>query len=189
VDINAQRESLVLLKNGQEAGNPVLPLTQRPKIYIENINPDIARTYADIVATPEEADFAIIRIETPYEQRDGFIESALHAGDLDFKNPEKARLLELLETVPTIVNIYVDRGVVMPDISNASAALVADFGAQDTVILDMVFGASIPTGKLPIELPSSLESAANQYEDVPFDSQAPLYSFGFGLAYKTEEGE
>jgi len=181
--VDAQRESLVLLKNGQEAGNPVLPLTRRPKIYIENVDPDIAATYADIVAIPEDADFAIIRIETPYEQRDGFIESVLHAGDLDFKEPEKTRLLELLETVPTIVNVYVDRGVVMPEISDASAALIADFGAEDAVILDLIFGKSTPQGKLPIELPSSLQEVENQYEDVPYDSSAPLYPFDFGLTY------
>jgi len=165
-----------------------LPLTERPKIYIENIDPDIAATYADIVTTPEDADFAIIRIETPYEQRDGFIESVLHAGDLDFKDPEKARLLGLLETVPTIVNIYVDRGVVMPEISNASAALIADFGAEDSIVLDLIFGKSTPQGKLPIELPSSLQAVENQYEDVPYDSSAPLYPFGFGLTYNADTG-
>ena len=31
----------------------------------------------------------------------GFLESLFHAGDLDFKSPEKERILTLLETKPT----------------------------------------------------------------------------------------
>ena len=183
--IEAQRKSLVLLKNGQHEDTPILPLTARPKLYIENIDPDIASRYADLVQTPADADFAIIRVDSPFEPREGLVESMLHSGDVDFKDPEKTRLLGLLDTVPTIVNIYVDRGVVMPEISGASAALIADFGAEDAVILDLIFGVSSPEGRLPIELPSSIEAVTNQFEDMPYDSVAPLYPFGFGLAYES----
>ena len=77
----------------------------------------------------------------------------------------------------------------MPEISEASAALIADFGAEDAVILDLVFGQSEPTGKLPIEMPSSVEAVSNQFEDVPFDSADPLYPFGFGLTYEQAASE
>ena len=40
-----------------------------------------------------------------------------------------------------------------------------------------------PEGKLPFELPSSMEAVAAQKPDVPHDSKAPLYKFGFGLRY------
>ena len=109
--------------------------------------------------------------------------SMLHAGGVDFKGPEKTHLLTLLETVPTIVNIYVDRGVVMPEISEASAALIADFGAEDSVVLELIFGEFAPSGKLPIELPSSVEAVEQQFVDVPYDSDDPLYAYGFGLEY------
>lgn len=185
----AQRKSVVLLKNGENDANQWLPVSTRPKLYIENVDPVVAGQYADLVETPEEADLAIIRIESPYEQREGPIASMLHAGDVDFKAPEKARILNLLETVPTVVNIYLDRGIVMPEISEASAALIADFGAEDAVILDLVFGQSEPTGKLPIEMPSSVEAVSNQFEDVPFDSADPLYPVGFGLTYEQATSE
>jgi len=50
-------------------------------------------------------------------------------------------------------------------------------------LLDVVFGKFNPTGKLPFELPSSMEAVRKQKEDVPYDSENPLFEFGFGLSY------
>jgi beta-glucosidase len=47
----------------------------------------------------------------------------------------------------------------------------------------VVFGKYKPEGKLPFELPSSMEAVKTQKEDVPYDSKNPLYHFGFGLSY------
>jgi len=47
----------------------------------------------------------------------------------------------------------------------------------------VAFGRAKPMGRLPFEIPSSMEAVNAQYEDVPYDSQAPLYPFGFGLNY------
>jgi beta-glucosidase len=60
---------------------------------------------------------------------------------------------------------------------------LAEFGASDTVVLDVIFGLARPEGKLPFELPSSIEAVRNQKADVPYDSQDPLYAFGYGLTY------
>ena len=48
---------------------------------------------------------------------------------------------------------------------------------------ELIFGEFSPAGKLPIEIPSSVEAVEKQLEDVPFDSHDPLYPFGFGLSY------
>ena len=40
-----------------------------------------------------------------------------------------------------------------------------------------------PTGKLPFELPSSIESVEAQLPDLPYDSGDPLFPFGHGLSY------
>ena len=52
-----------------------------------------------------------------------------------------------------------------------------------TAVLDVLFGKARPEGKLPFELPSSMEAVRNQKADVPYDSENPLYDFGFGLSY------
>jgi len=178
----AQRRSYTLLKN--EANT--LPLAEgKLKIYVKNIDAKIAARYGTVVEKPEDADFAIIRLNTPWYpvETDNPFAKGFHHGDLDFKGKEKEEILQLLKTVPTIVDIYLDRPAVIPEISMAAKGLLANYGASDAALLDVVFGKAKPQGKLPFELPSSMEAVRNQKEDVPFDSKDPLYKFGFGLRY------
>ena len=179
----AQRKSLVLLKNEAAEKGRTLPLPGRPRLYVENLAPEIAGRYGEIVAAPEEADFAILRLQAPYEKREGFMDSLFHAGDLDFKEQELAHILAVCGKAPTIVDIYLDRPAVMPEIAAQSAALIANYGANDKALLDVIFGEFNPTGKLPFELPSSMAAVRRQKEDVPYDSEDPLFPFGFGLSY------
>ncbi|MEZ4591385.1 MAG: glycoside hydrolase family 3 C-terminal domain-containing protein [Chloroflexota bacterium] len=139
-----------------------------------------------VVDSPEKADFAILRIDTPWVPVDTKNQFALgfHHGDLDFKEEAKAEILALCAKVPTIVVIYLDRPAVIPEISEAAYALLADFGASDTAVLNTLFGKAMPEGKLPFELPSSMAAVRAQRADVPRDSQDPLYPFASACAIK-----
>ena len=86
--------------------------------------------------------------------------------------------------MPTVVDIYLDRAAVIPEIADGAAALLASFGATDEALLEIVLGNAAPTGALPFELPSSLESVRRQHPDLPYDSMDPLYPFGHGLTYR-----
>lgn len=179
----AQRRSFVLLKNGAESA-PVLPLAGRPRIYVEGIAPEVAGEYGEVVSSPRAADFAIVRLQAPFDPRSGnFLESFFHAGDLRFKPDVLGRLIALMAQLPTIVDIYLDRPAIIPELAAGSAALLANFGASDAALLDVLFGRAAPGGKLPFELPSSQEAVLRQRSDVPFDSDDPLFPFGFGLSY------
>ena len=79
--------------------------------------------------------------------------------------------------------IYLDRPAVIPEIAATGAGLLANFGANDAAVLDVIFGRFAPGGKLPFELPSSMEAVRRQKSDVPYDSGDPLFPFGFGLNY------
>ncbi len=182
----AQRKSFVLLKNAAAANGPTLPLRGRPKLYVEQVAPEVASAYGEVVATPAEADLAILRLQTPYQPPKAgpfAISSMFHGGDLDFKEEELAHILDVLRQVATIVDIYLDRAAVIPEIAEHSAALLANFGASDTALLDVVFGRVAPEGTLPFELPSSMDAVRKQRSDVPFDSENPLFAYGFGLHY------
>lgn len=182
----AQRKSIVLLKNDMHADSSfVLPLAGKPKIYVENIDATVAAGYGVTVDSLDDADIAILRLQTPWEPRDGnFIEALFHQGHLDFKEPELSRILEITRKKPTVICIYMDRPAVMPEIAESAAALLADFGAHDDAVLDIVFGRFSPTAILPFEIPSSMEAVEKQMEDVPYDSENPLFPFGHGLTYK-----
>jgi len=174
----AQRKSIVLLKKGE-----TLPLPNRPRIYVENIDHAVAAEYGEVVDRLEDAEVAILRLKAPYEPREGLLESFMHAGDLDFKGEEKDRILRILERVPTVVDIFLDRPAVIPEIAAKCAGLLANFGASDAAVLDVIFGRFNPGGKLPFEMPSSMDAVRKQREDVPYDSENPLFPFGFGLRY------
>ncbi len=178
----SQRRAMTLLKNDGKT----LPLAEgKLKIYVKNIDPKVASQYGTVVDKPEDANIAIIRLNTPFYPVETPIMMArmFHHGDLDFKGTQKDSILQLLNTVPTIVDIYLDRPAVIPEISAKAKGLLADFGASDAAVLDVIFGRYKPGGHLPIELPSSMEAVRNQKEDVPYDSKDPLYKFGFGLSY------
>jgi beta-glucosidase len=180
----AQSRSMTLLKNEDE----VLPLEKNLKIYVKNIDKSTAANYAEIVATPDEADFAILRLMTPwypYETNDP-VARDFHHGDLNFKGEEKEKILKVLQTTPTIVVITMDRPAVIPEINAAAKGLLVDYGASNEAVLNVIFGYSHPEGRLPLELPSSMDAVRNQRSDVPFDSKDPLYSIGFGLFYKSK---
>jgi len=178
----AQRKSIVLLKNGDAA--PVLPVQGRPKLYVEGMRAEAAAPYGEVVSDLADADLALLRIQTPFEPRDGnFLEQRFHAGSLEFKQPEKDRILAILTAKPAIVAIYLDRPAVIPEIAAQSAALLGEFGAGDEALLDVVFGRFAPSGKLPFELPSSMAAVEAQKPDLPHDSESPLFPFGHGLTY------
>ena len=179
----AQRKSLVLLKNEMN----ILPLDQKVKVYPKGINPEAISKYASIAATPEEADVIVLKFGTPFtpvEDPKFFLERIFHQGRLDFPEPERREMLELINTKPTISIFTMKRPAVIPEINTGSSALIVDFECQDDILAELIFGKFNPTGKLPIEMPSSVEAVEAQMEDVPHDSKNPLYAFRHGLTYK-----
>jgi beta-glucosidase len=177
---DSQRRAVTVLKN---AGT-VLPLAGRPRIFVKNVDAAVAADYGEVMATPDAADFAILRLETPWipVESDNPFARGFHHGDLDFKGDTLAEILGLLAAAPTIVVIYLDRPAVIPEIGAAAQALLADYGASDAAVLDVIFGRARPEGRLPFELPSSMDAVRRQHADVAHDSENPLYPFGFGLS-------
>lgn len=85
---------------------------------------------------------------------------------------------------PTIIDIYLDRPAVIPELDENAAAIIGNFSAEQSIVLEAIFGEFKPTGKLPFEMPRSMEAVRNQFEDVPYDSKDPVYKFGHGLTYE-----
>lgn len=177
-----QQISMTLLKNE----NSILPIQKKStKIYVENMDHAVVENYAEVVHSPKEADLAIIRLHTPWYAVDtkNIFAASFHHGDLNFKGAEKTRILNLLNNVPTIVDIYLDRPAVIPEITASAQAVIANYGASDQSVCEVLFGNVSPQGKLPFELPSSMEAVLKQKADVPYDSRNPLFTFGHGLEY------
>ncbi|ROW06613.1 hypothetical protein VMCG_04240 [Cytospora schulzeri] len=194
----AQREAFTILANH----GGILPLSSAPgdkKYYVEGLDADAAaKRGVNTVATPAEADVALIRLKAPHQARSGGFESQFHSGSLEFPEKEAARISDIIKTVPSsIVDVYLDRPVVLTpiveaqealvskDASGRGTALVVNYGSDTDAFLDVCFGIgdALPRGKLPFDLPRSMEAASNSREDVPFDTKNPLFRFGHGLIF------
>jgi len=180
----AQRKAYTLLKNQ----NGLLPLksSKISKFYIEGLNASYLKARnLQVVDTPEEADLALIRLQAPYEPRPGGFEAYFHAGSLAYNSTEQARQAAIYKAVPTIVDIKLDRPAVIPEIAESAAALFGSYGSGPEAFLDVVFGVdgARPLGKLPFDLPRSMEAVEASFEDLPFDTKDPVYRFGDGLSY------
>lgn len=183
--LEAQRRSQVLLQNR----NQRLPLAASVrKVWLYGIDADVARSYGyTVVATPAEADVALVRTATPSELlHPGYIFGLLqHEGTLAFADGQAdyEAIKAAAAVVPTVVTVYMDRPAVLTALVDKADALLANFGVSDAALFDLLTGRASPRGKLPIELPRSMEAVAAQKSDLPHDSAQPLFPYGHGLAY------
>jgi beta-glucosidase len=177
----AQASSMVLLKN-----QDLLPLEEGIRIYAEGMT-DLTglEKFAEVVKDPSDADVIITRIATPWQKREGasMFESFFRAGRLNYSEEELGEILDLIGQKPSVVIANLYRPTVLTEVNEVCNALMADFDTSDEVLADVLFGKRLAKGKLPFELPSSMEAVEKQMEDVPYDSEDPLYPFGFGLEY------
>ena len=184
----AHLKSIILLAN---AGT--LPLTEplegpgaerKRRVYLHGIDASIADQYADVVATPQEADVAILRVEAV----EGGFRPGAEQAEVSIAFPEQT--MALIQGVaatglPTVVAVSLGSTLaVLPQaLLDGTQALLMVFDVLDNALLDVVFGRFNPVGKLPFDVPSSIEAVRNQLEDVPFDTENPRFRFGFGVSY------
>jgi beta-glucosidase len=177
----AQAKSMVILKN-----EALLPLEKGVKVYAEGFsNLEVLEPFAEVVKTPADADVIVKRMTTPWDPPKGnsMLERFFRQGRLWYSDEEIAELKQLADQKPVILITHLERPTVLTGIDELCGALMADFGTSDEVAVDVLFGARKAEGKLPFELPSSKEAVEKQMEDVPYDSENPLYPFGYGLSF------
>ncbi|MCU4156433.1 glycoside hydrolase family 3 C-terminal domain-containing protein [Carboxylicivirga sp. A043] len=244
----SQLKSVVLLKNK----NKLLPLQKKTKVYIpsikafkrdffggdaftvnDGINKAIAAKYFKVVDTPEEADVALVMMNSPYnlQIRSGFditdfenggngyvpitlqykeytahaarerslaFDSNEHEATRSYKgksvlakNHEQLDVLlntkKAMGDKPVVVIINSFNPTVVAEFESQVDGLLLHFRNQDQALLDVISGAYEPSGLLPFQMPSSMETVEKQLEDVPFDmdcyvdSEGHKYEFTFGM--------
>ena len=188
--LDAQRRALVLLEN--QGG--ILPLRSKTsrtalRVYLRGISPEAATERGwTVVTDPKQADVAIVRLTAPFETlHPQYVFGAMqHEGSLAFRDgePEYEAFKQASSVVPTVVTVYLDRPAILTPLKERARAVIANFGVSDAALLDVLAGRAKPAGKLPFELPSSMDAVLAQKSDVPHDSARPLYPLGFGLRYQ-----
>lgn len=225
----AQVKSVVMLKNHggampiADGANVYVPKRRIPGVYSMTgrlkkapyvgysvDTSEVARHYT-MVATPQEADFALVAITEPeggIGYKDGqympislqyspYTATEAREGERSYKGRtikvENNTDLTLVKDTkaamgakPVVVLLQATRPVVMEFEPWADAILVA-FGVRSKAFLELVSGASTPSGRLPMQFPASMAEVELQLEDVPqditpwTDSDGNVYDLGFGL--------
>lgn len=175
----AQRRSLTWLT--APAHGPVLE--PGAAVLLEGVGVDeaLARGLCP-VAGPAQADVAVVRLEAPWQvlHPGHFFGRMQHEGDLDLKHddPLLRRVLALCHEVPTVLVVHLDRPAVLGPLADAAAAVVADYGADDGAVLDVLTGASSAEGRLPFRLHATMADALDQPCDRPRDDLPGRFPVG-----------
>lgn len=147
------------------------------QVLFEAENPEVA---AELAA---ESDVAIVVVGEP---------SYMHSPPWGADTLELTRVQQdLLEAIdetgtPIVVVVLLGRPYILTWCAeNAAAILVAYYpGTQGGVAIgNVLFGDVEPTGRLPVQLPRSMEQVLAQESDVAFDIDDPLYDYGFGIGW------
>ena len=161
-----------------------MPLDPETKIHLYGFEPHYSSNFQNV--SLEEADVIIAKIQTPKGEgveAESLMQKMLEGGRLDYTQEQLNEFIPLFKSKPTIVVANLQRPAILTEIDQVAHALIADFDVSNEVILDLIFGNFEPSGTLPIQLPSSMQSVLDQLEDTPFDAKKALYEYGHGLNY------
>ena len=184
----AQLESIVLLTN-----KGVLPVSteSKKKVYAEGIESAAIAKYATVVDKPADADVILVRTTNSAPRTGGGFGGGFGGGaaatEIDITSPAVYydNIKKLKATgKPVVVGVDVSGSwVVLPeDWEETVDASFILFNPLDEPLMEVVFGGFNPVGKMPFEIPATMEDVRNNLEDVPFDTNGK-YTFGYGLSY------
>lgn len=177
----AQQRAMVLLQSRR--GNA--PVKAGAKVWLFHVDAAAARRQGlAVVDSPAAADVAIVRAETPWETLHPgyFFGARQHEGRLNFQPGDAAydAVLQAGKT-PVVMTVYLDRPAILTEVKDKVATLYGDFGVSDDALLAVLTGKAKAEGRLPFELPRSMDAVAHQDSGAPHDSVKPLYPYGYRL--------
>ncbi|MEK3747531.1 glycoside hydrolase family 3 N-terminal domain-containing protein [Paenibacillus sp. FSL E2-8871] len=100
------------------------------------------------------------------------------------------RVLEarkLMKDKPVIVSMLLSNPSVVAEFEGEADAILVNFGLQDQALMEVLTGAEEPSGLLPVQMPSGMQTVEEQLEDVAHDmechadSEGNVYDFAFGM--------
>jgi beta-glucosidase len=172
----AQRRAITRLTD-----DDVVPAGPGLRLFVQGVDTAAAAEYGTVVEDPAAADLAVIRLQAPFRDAENGFEAAFHAGSLEFPEDTVADVLRIAGSVPTVLDVFMDRPAILTPFVDVAAAILVDYGADDRAVLDVVFGRARAEGRLPTDLPSSMGAVEAARPDVPFDTVDPLFRFGDGI--------
>lgn len=110
---------------------------------------------------------------------------------------EVDRILEIQNTVPTIMNVNFTNQWILDEIEPNADAVIGTFGTKPEAVVDVIRGKFNPVGKLPFGLPADMDAVNADIGDIPsyeedssnlyVNENGDTYEYGFGLSYNDDK--
>ena len=158
-------------KDLDQGGNGYLPITLQYRPY---------RAAAAREHSLAKGDFRENDCDRTYFNKENV---PYNAGDLD--NILTAR--KAMGDKPVIVVLQLHNPAVVAEFEQQVEGLIAHFGVENRILMEILTGEAAPGGRLPMLLPASMETVERHCEDVADDMEAYVdacgnrYGYGFGL--------
>jgi len=111
------------------------------------------------------------------------ITTATNIPDMQLVHETKAKMGDK----PVVVVVNVSKPMVFAEIEPMADAILVHMGVQDQALMDLISGVVEPSALLPFQMPASMKTVEQQFEDVPrdmecyTDANGNVYDFAFGL--------
>ncbi len=142
-------------------------------------------TYIETAADVPE-DLSGVTAVVVVGEKSGTHDPAWGAATLEFPEEQVALINALDQAGANVVAVVVmNRAYVLAPVVAAADSVLLVYrpgvtsGAE--AVADTLFGENAITGKLPFQIPASMEQVLAQREDMPKDIENPLYEYGFGI--------
>ena len=119
-------------------------------------------------------------------EKSGTHDPAWGAASLEFPEEQTALISALDQAGANVVAVVVmNRAYVLAPIVEAADSVLLVYrpgvtcGAE--AVADTLFGENAITGRLPFQIPASMDQVLAQREDMPKDIENPLFDYGFGI--------
>lgn len=119
-------------------------------------------------------------------EKSGTHDPAWGAATLEFPDEQVELINTLNKAGANVVAVVVmNRAYVLTPVVEAADSVLVVYrpgvtcGAE--AVADCLFGETAITGRLPFQIPASMEQVLAQREDLPKDIENPLYEYGFGI--------
>ena len=155
----------------EKGGNGYLPITLQYRPY----RAEAAREHSIACGDFREND-----CDRTYKNKEN---TPYNSADLD--NILSAR--EAMGEKPVIVVLQLHNPAVVAEFEQQADGILAHFGVENKVMMEILSGEAEPGGRLPMLLPASMETVERHCEDVGDDMEAYVdeagnrYDYGFGL--------
>ena len=158
----------------EAGGNGYLPITLQYRPYTANA----ARKQSIAKGDFREQDC----------DRSYFGKTNVSRNEQDLDNILNAR--KAMGNKPVIVVMQIHNSPVVAEFESQTDGILAHFGVENEVLMEILTGEANPAGRLPLVMPANMETVEQHCEDIARDIEpytdecGNRYDFGFGLRYE-----